>query len=483
MSTFRTNDPTKFAEVDGIVIDETAPSPKIQGAGTGVAILAGQFERGLAGLVAITSTEKLYELCGNNLAFEGQVALLNKRFSSIKLSRVVASDAVLATKTFNETATPTIKFDAKQGLGAYGNGIKVTIEAGSSSGNKYTIQDTNDGAVNPDEVYDDIEIAAIVPATFALSKLVDVEVLDVGGDPDAAAATALADGDDGTVADTDYETAIAFAAQEGAGDILFLDEYNETRNGYLKIHAGATQDKICILSHENASDSVSTLETNLDSVRDADGRLIYAINWLETLVNGVATFVSPASFYASVMSVTSPHISPAYSGNTQHLFGVSDIYSKFNRANYIALMEAGGSAFEFDKDIGIKIRSAVVTQIANSSKLTVVRRRMADYLTNSIAVFMKVYQGAVNSLDNRLAVKGAMLSWIGRQENLGMLPTDAEVSSGDAKIVDITSLNTDEVIGLGKFFIVYKQRIYSSMRFIVLRAEIGETVVVTESDA
>ena len=93
---------------------------------------------------------------------------------------------------------------------------------------------------------------------------------------------------------------------------------------------------------------------------------------------------------------------------------------------------------------------------------------------------MKVYQNAVNSMANREAVKAAILDFIQGQENLGVLPRHSEVNGGDAHLVDIVTLNTDQTIAEGKFFIGYRQRIFSSMRFIVLRAEIGEGVVVVE---
>ena len=147
-------------------------------------------------------------------------------------------------------------------------------------------------------------------------------------------------------------------------------------------------------------------------------------------------------------------------------------------------MNAGVSAFEFDPDIGFKIKSGVVTQIANSSKVMVFRRRMADFLTNSMGRFLKLYQNKENSKANRDAVNGAIRNF-DRTYSEGpqkIMPNDAEVNTGKALLVDTESLNTDLSIGEGKFFIKYKRRIYSSMRFIVLIAEIGETVVVTEGE-
>jgi hypothetical protein len=480
MGIYRTNNPLEFDEVDGIVIDEQAPAPQVQGVGTGVAILVGQFQRGLQGLERISSISDFQEKFGKS-SYLGNIQLKNKKFASgMRVIRVIASDAAKAQIIADDGATTDIlQFDAKS-EGVYGNSLSVTIEAGSVSGSKITIQDKNENSVLQPEVYDNYLVAQGV-APFSGSKLVDVTLLASSAEPAVASETNLAGGSDGTVADTDYETAIKLAEAEFSGNILFLDEYNATRNGYLKIHAGLTQDKVCILAGPE-NETVSEAETAVATLRDTDGRLIYAYNWVQTLVDGAPTMTSPASWYASILSQSAPHIDPAWAENSKYLFGVLGLNQSLTRADYIALMEAGISSFEFDPDIGFKVKSGVVTQIANSSKLTVLRRRMADYLSVSIAKFLKNYQNAVNSQENRVAVKGAILNFISAQESLGILPKDAEVQGGSAKLVDIDSLNTDLSIAQGKFFIQYKQRIYSSMRFIVLRAEIGESVVVTEGE-
>jgi len=238
-----------------------------------------------------------------------------------------------------------------------------------------------------------------------------------------------------------------------------------------------------VICAEEEADSVSDNETDVALLRDTDGRIIYASNWVQTTVDGVPTYTSPASWVASIISQIAPNVDPAYAGNAGLLFGVTGLKKELSRDDYKRLMAAGVCSFEFDNDIGFKIKSGIVTQIANSSKLTILRRRMADYLTNSIGVFLKVYQNDINSKDKRTAVKAAILNFIQQQESLGILPSDKEiVGGGKAKLVDIDSENTNDTIAAGKFFIVYKQRIFSSMRFIVLKAEIGESVVVTEQE-
>lgn len=480
MGIFRSSDPTTWDDVDGIVIDESAPPPNVQGVAANIAIAISQAQRGDGELTEVGSIGEIHEIYGKSTTHGLNLMLKNKKFGRLKVVRVIASDAVQASKAFQSSATDRITFYAKQGKGAFGNNIKVTIESGSTTGKKYTIQDTNAGAVFPTEVYDNVVITAIDSTTFAASNLITATVNSTAAEPSNAAATSLASGADGTVADSDYEAAIAKCEVEAAGNFLFLDSYNDTRNGYLETHVALTQDKMAILAGAEG-DTVANAITDVADYRDTDGRLIYAYPWVKTNIDGVDVYQSPASWVASVLSQTAPHIDPAYVSNAGFLGGITGLKRTLTRANYINLKDAGICAFEYDADIGHKIKSGVVTQIANSSKVMILRRRMADFLTNSAAKFLKNYQNAVNSKKNRQLVKGAFLQFIDSLERDGILPTDSEVNSGVAKLVDVESLNTDASIAAGFFKILWKQRIFSSMRFIVLQAEIGESVVVTET--
>lgn len=480
MSIYRSTDPTTWDDVDGIIINESAPAPNVAGVAANIGILVGQSERGLDVLTEIGSIGQFFELFGKNDAFGINKSLKNKKFGRLRVIRVVASGAVQAKEEFASSATDRIRFKAKQGKGAFGNAIQVKIEAGSSSGKKYTIKDTTPGSVMSQEVYDNVAIASLAANNvFASSLLIEAEVLSSAAEPDNAAFTALAGGSDGTVADSDYEAAIAKAGVEGAGNFLFLDEYNATRNGYLELHAADTQDKMVILCGlEN--DSVSTAIADVANYRDVDGRIIYAYPYIQTSINGSLVYQNPASWLASILTQTAPQIDPAFTRNAQFLVGITGLKQVLTRAQYINLKDAGICAFEYDQEIGFKVKSGIVTQIADSSKVTILRRRMADYLTNSVGKFLKNYQNAVNSKDNRSLVKGAIIGFVTSLQNDGILPKDSEVKSGKATLVDTESANTDASIAAGFFKIIWKQRIYSSMRYIILSAEIGESVVVTE---
>lgn len=477
MSIYRTNNPTEFDEVDGIIIDESAPPSQVKGVGTGIAILVGQFLRGKAELRQISDIGDFHKVYGKS-DYIGNIQLKNKKFSGLKIVRVIAENAVASTVTVTDgevAPTDLVKFTAKD-KGVYGNKLQVIVADGTVDGKKITIKDLNTSMSEfyPDEVFDGVAIAEIK------SNIVDIQILANGVLNNGT--YNLATGTDGVIVDSDYEKAIELCNGENSGNILFLDQYNQVRNAMLKAHAGLTQDKMVICS-EDENDTVSDNETDVALLRDGDGRIIYASNWISTIVNGAEVFTSPASWYASILSQSGPHIDPASAENAQFLAGAIRVKKNLSRPDFIRLNKAGVSSFEFDADIGIKVKSGVVTQIANTSKVMVFRRRMADYLTNSIARAMKPYQNNVNSKQKRLDAKGAIANFNRQVEADGMAPKDSEMTDGaKASIIDIESKNTNASIASGRFYITYKRRLYSSMRYIILQAEIGEGVEVKEGE-
>lgn len=490
MGIYRSSDPTVFDDLDGIVIDETAPPASLQGVATNVVLLLGAFQRGPATPQEISTIGEFREIFGDDNSFAGNKAVKNKKFARLTVRRVIASGAAKASHTFDDGAGgPTNIFTATaKDKGAYGNSIQLKVEAGTNVGVKITVRDVSTGAVFPVEVYDDIDAASYgsqgavdSAGLFAASNLVDIDWLSVFADPGAVAYTNLSSGSDGSLADSDYTTALA-ACETTTANIVCLDTYSSTKRTQLLLHAANTQDRMVIIAGA-AGDSVATAVTTAASNRDTDGRVIYAYPYVTTVIDSVEVTVSPASWYASLLSQIAPNVDPAYAANAGFLTGITGLDTTLTRANYISLKDAGVSAFEFDSDFGFKVKSGVVTQIADSSKVTVLRRRMADYLTISAARFLKNYQNAPNTKANRLAVKAAILAFVKQLEDLGMLPKDSEVSTGFAKLVDIDSLNNDTNIGAGFFYVIWKQRLYSAMRYIVIKAEIGETVTISTSEA
>lgn len=486
MNIYRTNNPLEYDDVDGIIIDETAPPAAVQGVAANTAIIVGQFQRGPENeLTEVGSTSQLFEVFGRSSTHSGNKELANKRWGRLKVIRVCASDAAKATLSLQDDDPAVALVVTAKYKGAYGNNLKVIVAAGSVSGKKITIKDTTPNASTPIEIYDNITTAGKtndqLKQIFGNSMLVDVTGAG-DEDPVNLTETALAGGTDGTMADTQYEAAIAIAEQVGAGNVLFADKQSATVKGYLKQHILTSPDKMVIVGTDGAEDNKTTAIADVVNYRDTAGGIIYAFNGIQTRIDGVNVWTSAVSWVASLFSNVAPHVSLAYAANAQFMAGATDVRWKLTRADYIAFKEAGIAAFEFDPEIGIKLVSAITTQILNSSKVTILRRRMAYYLTDSIARFLKNYQNAPNTRANRSEVKGSIVAFDDGQINLGILPSDAEVTGGKARLIDTEILNTNNSIAQGNFFILYKRRIHSEMRYIVLKAEIGESVIVTEGE-
>jgi hypothetical protein len=474
---YRSTNPLDWDDLDDVYVAESAPAPSVQGVAANVAILVGAFQRGPESLEEPGDIGALEEMYGRS-SFTGNLAIKNKKFGSLKISRVVAAAAAKASLTLKAGLVDTIKFEAKY-RGAYGNGITVQTAAGSSGTTTYTITDTNPNAVLPAETYANVEGTTMTAATFAASKLINATILSSANEPDVAAAAPLTGGADGTIADTDYQTALAFAEAELAGNVVFFDVYNTIRNGYLKTHVANCPDKMAVLCEASESTTLSTAMTDVGNLRDTEGRLIFAFNHIKTVIDGAEVWTHPASWVASIISQTPPWVDPASVDAADFMAGATGVYYKLSRSQFIQAKNAGIAAFEM-KDGYIKLKSGITTQIADSSKVTILRRRMADYLTNSIGKFLTLYSNKPNKAQNRKEMGAGMMEFVTRNENEGVLPKDSEVKNGKAKLIDTESLNTDSSLASGMVKIKYKQRIFSSMRYIVLIAEIGESVVVTE---
>lgn len=607
MGVIRSNDPNTWTDVDGIILNEVAPASNVARVAANVGILVGQSQRGPAELTELVSLTMAQEVFGKDKTKGLNKVLKNKTFGRLKFIRVVASDAVLATKNFASSAVDRIKFDAKGGKGLFGNSIQVAIEEASQSrqekhtvlcvadvadnldqkyfilrdevgtvgvwldvddgggsapagalacnrqievttivtndsaatvaskiaavleadskfsasadgatitatcvayapgvgtvgngdsgftvtrtllganeGKKYSIKDVSADAVLPIEVYDNIKIANIAnDLPFIKSKLVVPTVLSSLAEPANTAYTALAGGADGTVSDSDYEDAIEKAKVDGAGNVLFLDAYNAVRNGYLKLHAAEAQNKMVIVEGLS-SDEYDDAITGVDNLRDTDGRIIYAFNPAITVIDGIEVEQPAAWWIAAAYTQCPAHIDLAFVENVKFMAGITRLKYSLGTAEFKLLNKAGICSLEFDADFGHKVKSAVTTQVINTEKQTILRRRMTDFLQDSLAKYLKNFANGVNSKRKRDSVKAGIMRFDDALINDEILPGDAEVSGGSARLIDTESQNTDDSIGQGMFKVVYKRRIYSSMRYIVLSTEIGTGVVVVEEVA
>ena len=144
-------------------------------------------------------------------------------------------DGVKSTVTLTSSSgNGSVTFNAKS-AGVGGDLLTVTVEAGTNSDKKYTINDNDTGA---EEIYDDIAIANLATA-LAASSLVDVVVNDASSELDDAANTSLAGGVDEEMA------AMVFArpGEEAVLEFTALSGGEGGNNITVTIEDGTNSDK------------------------------------------------------------------------------------------------------------------------------------------------------------------------------------------------------------------------------------------------
>ena len=101
----------------------------------------------------------------------------------------------------------------------------------------------------------------------------------------------------------------------------------------------------------------------------------------------------------------------------------------------------------------------------------VFRRRMSDKLTSEVAAGLKPYQNKPNTEDNQADALGAVTRYLQDFKDKKRIKNF---------VVDGDSMNTSTSLANGEFHILMMVQLYSSMRYIVLHAQVGETVLIVQ---
>lgn len=188
------------------------------------------------------------------------------------------------------------------------------------------------------------------------------------------------------------------------------------------------------------------------------------------------------SWVASVMSRLPPEENPgqetdflsqivAIERNNADVQGMQiGDYRAFRAAGIAALRIDGGVAF---------IQSGVtsVDPTVSPNLRNIARRRMADFLQDSLARRLVSFSKKMNRPANRALVFGETNGFMA-----GLVSRDnPDLSRIEGYTLDAKSANTPDSLSLGIFRMVLKARLHSSMDVIVLDTTVGETVDITTS--
>jgi hypothetical protein len=212
-------------------------------------------------------------------------------------------------------------------------------------------------------------------------------------------------------------------------------------------------------------EAVGSTVATADSKTTTDGMLDDSFDvWLASILSNLAPERNPGQAAPPVPSILAG------------VLGFQRGAPKLNMADYILLRSKGIAALRFDRVSGAQVQSGITTSLTSGEE-NIARRRMADFIQDSIAARL----GQLAKLPLSQALQDTMVSECEafladlRSEN------NPAASRINDYVVDPKSGNTPANEALGIFVIITKVRLTPTMDFVVLQTEIGEGVVITRT--
>jgi hypothetical protein len=143
--------------------------------------------------------------------------------------------------------------------------------------------------------------------------------------------------------------------------------------------------------------------------------------------------------------------------------------------DYIAFKAAGICAPRIDDGVPC-VQSGVVNVDPSSypNLKNLARRRMADYIQDSLATAAKKYSKKLMTARRRIAIASEQRVWL--ESLLGGNGGTQRIESYE---VDEISRNTPASTARGLFYVIHRVRTLASLDSIVVQSEVGESVVIT----
>ena len=196
--------------------------------------------------------------------------------------------------------------------------------------------------------------------------------------------------------------------------------------------------------------------------------------------------VGADGFLACILSQLNPEENPGQV--TNFLSAVNSIESSpvvqnFQIGDYEAFKAAGICALRIDD--GDAIFQSGVTSVdptVNSGLVNINRRRMADFIQDSIAISLKEFGKKLSTTKRRKAITQEIRAFLNGLAGGGPSPGNPNTEDNqriDSFGIDDTQ-NDDDTLGAGLYRIVIAVRLLASLDSIVLQTTIGQTVIVSE---
>lgn len=187
------------------------------------------------------------------------------------------------------------------------------------------------------------------------------------------------------------------------------------------------------------------------------------------------------AYIASILSLLPPERNPGQAAPPipeamAGVLGIQRGVTQLELADYIALRSNGIAALRIDKTAGPIIQSGITTSLTSGQK-NISRRRMADFIEDSLAQRLVQLSKLPNSQANRDNVTAEAQTFIDELVSIDN-PSQARLAEGS---VDDVSGNTPAGLAAGIFVLLVRGKTLGSMDFIVVQAEIGANVLVVKS--
>lgn len=427
------------------------------------------------------------------------LALLNKPiFTSggLKVVRIEPTGAAKSTKTFQDiTPTDSVTVEALY-YGLLGDSINIAWTANADvAGNRdMTVSIGSNYSV----LYENVVTAAGVVTDPGDPYVVVTKHGSYAAVPAVVTATALAGGADGTAVALEYtgnsstsEGIRLFYGESVDCNVLFCAEVPEALkdavNAGLEAWCDDTEKGVAVLCTVDGQASADAL-TYLSGESIASDRCTYHWPRVKT-VNFFATDaaeleVDGNAFAAACIANVPWYLSPGGAGKKQgtqdFLRGITGLEDESTSRTTLDLLTAAGVAPWFmSTKLGAIIRRAVTTSLT-SGRTKLFRRRAVDYITSSLAGYTEEFVETQLDLTlssqtlgpNTTALVGGFQSWLSARKGQNQIQDYS---------VDPWSENTQADIDAGRWTIVITVKLYSMMEEIVLKANIGETVTISEA--
>ncbi len=192
--------------------------------------------------------------------------------------------------------------------------------------------------------------------------------------------------------------------------------------------------------------------------------------------------LSMAPFVASVLSLLNPENNPGQGAPpaTTALASIlgysSDIVTPLSISSYKTMKSKGIMGLRFDRTVGPVIQSGITTSLT-SGEQNVNRRRMADFIQDSVAARLVAF----SKLPLTQNLKDGMLSEITAFCSGLLSETNPAAQRIAGFVIDDVSGNTPDLEAAGVWVIIGRVRMLATADFIVFQSEVGAGVTVTAS--